>query len=1107
MKIDEYISSLRDKNIIVSFYNKQIAVNAEDGVLTPEIVSELTSKKQELLDFFGAVKKGKQFEPIPKALEQDYYPLSSAQSRMYFLYEFEKTGTSYNMPSFYRISKNLDISKLEAAYKELVRRHQSLCTVFKLVDSHPVQQVIDSSLFELTYHQCSASEVDSTIADFVRPFDLSKDFPIRVSLVDVIGQDYLLMSDVHHIINDGVSNEILMRDFWSIYNEDVLPDLGIQYIDYAVWQESNTYQELISQHKTYWLDCYRDELTTLELPTDYSRPANPSNKGKDYKLTLSKKQSDQLRSVAGSEGVTMYILFLAIYNVLLNKLSNQTDIVVGTPTVGRHHADLEGLVGMFVNTLALRNKADSNLSFRDFLANVKQNTLKAFDNQLYQYEELVDTLEIPRGTGHNPLFDVFFSYVNRIGNVDINNSLDITIEPHGVAYTSAKFDLSFEVIDADQISFIFNYRTDLFNTTSIERFSGSLLRIIDEVLENKTQLLSEINILSDSERTQLLVDFNSTSVDYDFDKTVLDMIKNQAVTRPNAEAVIFGKEILTYKELDLRSDLWASNLMTSGVVTGAVVGLMMTRSSEMIIAILAVMKAGAAYMPINIDLPGSRAVYMMEESGCSSIIANIKRKPTELESYSWISVEELDNEFNNKKKLPIVKSDSLAYILYTSGSTGRPKGCMISHVNLFNYIFWSNNYYFKNSEEGNWGLMTSMSFDLSVTAIFTSLSRGKKLYLCDEGKSVDQSLLECFTNPSLDTLKITPTHVSVLKDLDIYNTNISTVICGGEQLKKTHIKILKDLNENIRIYNEYGPTETTVGCTVAEIRMDDNKISVGSPVANTRLYILDSNQKVLPIGVVGEIYIGGKGVSKGYIGNSLLTTERFVSIDNSICYKTGDFARWLPNGTIEYLGRIDDQIKLRGYRIELGEIENRLIEYSEISSAVIINKQFNNDDCLVGYYISEGNSQIKIEELKKHLLQTLPAYMIPSYFIEIVEIPLTPNGKLDTSSLPEPEILRLASHVDPSNETEEKLLTIWSDILKVEKEKISVTTSFFNIGGNSLKTITLSNYISKIFSVEISITALFNKQTIKSIADYIITVYQLDNETENESEEKVEILL
>ena len=628
----------------------------------------------------------------------------------------------------------------------------------------------------------------------------------------------------------------------------------------------------------------------------------------------------------------------------------------------------------------------------------------------------------------------------------------------------------------------------------MERFLDYLVRIIDVVLDDDTQLLGEIDILSDSEKTRLLVDFNDTSADYDFDQTVLDMFKVQSAATPDAEAIIFGEERISYKELDSRSNLWASNLIASGVVSGNIVGLMMTRSSEMITAILAVMKSGAAYMPIDLDLPRSRTAHMIEESGCRCILTNLDEKPIELESYSWIGVEELevDNGTNNKKKFPDVAADSLAYILYTSGSTGKPKGCMISHVNLFNYIFWSNNYYFENSEGGNWGLMTPMSFDLSITAIFTSLTRGKKLYLCNETKSIDQLLEECFTNPAIDTLKITPTHVTILKDLEIQNTNIKTIICGGEKLKKSHIEILKKINENIKVYNEYGPTETTVGCTVAEVTMEDDKVSIGSPIANTKLYILDADRKVVPIGVVGEMYVRGAGVSKGYIGNSLLTVERFVLIDNSICYKTGDFGRWLPNGTIEYLGRIDDQIKLRGYRIELGEIETSLMGHSQISSAIVIIKHFNNDACLIAYYITDQNNEIEIEELKHHLLESLPAYMIPSYFVEIAEIPLTSNGKLDMNSLPQPEILRLASHVDPSNETEERLIAIWSDILKVEKERISVTTSFFDIGGNSLKVITLANSILKTFSIEISIKEVFEMHTIMQIANYIITVEQLN---------------
>ncbi|WP_299137145.1 condensation domain-containing protein, partial [uncultured Tenacibaculum sp.] len=506
------------------------------------------------------------------------YPLSSAQRRMYFLYEFDKDGTSYNMPAFYRVGRELDVSKLDKTFKELVSRHQVLRTVFELSEGQPVQRVLDASTFEITYRQGSSAAIDSYVSEFVRPFNLAEDLPYRVSLIDISGEDYLLMIDTHHIINDGVSNEILTNDFWSLYHGASLPDLSVEYVDYSVWQQSENYQSLVSSHKDYWLDRYTEELTVLELPTDYSRSQIRSNEGGVHSITLSEEQSQGLRKIAASEGVTMYTLFLGIYNVLLSKLSNQEDIVVGTPTAGRHHTDLEGVVGMFVNTLALRNQVASGSSFKEFLTDLQVDTLMAFDHQLYQYEELVDALDVSRDSSRNPLFDVFYSYGQDKVTSIVSKSEELSIVGHDVGYDVAKFDLSLNVLDSEEITLSLTYRTDLFSALSILKFSDYLNRVIDSVVDNKERLLKDIDILSVSEKDRLLLDLNDTDKAYDLNTTVLNKFMAQSFTCPDGIALVLGEEKLTYQELDVRSDLWARHLMNLGVVKGSIVGLMMTRS-------------------------------------------------------------------------------------------------------------------------------------------------------------------------------------------------------------------------------------------------------------------------------------------------------------------------------------------------------------------------------------------------------------------------------------------------------------------------------------------------------------------------------------------------
>ena len=663
MKIDEYITHLRSKNILITVQEDNIAITAPDGALTSELIEQFKAKKPAILDFFNSIKEKKQaILSIPISPELEYYPLSSAQKRMYFLFEFDKESTSYNIFNSYRIEGEFSASRLESAFKELVVRHESLRTLFKFVEGHPVQKILDEHSFEIAHHSGNPSDTHAYIADFVRPFDLSKEIPVRVSLMEVKGETPLLLVDIHHIVNDGISQEILMREFWMLYHGYSLPEQRLQYKDYAYWQQGKDHQALVSTHKSYWLDTFSEEITALDLPIDYPRGPQYSDKGGTHTIQFDKSQSDKLRALASAEGVTMYTLFLTIYNVLLSKLSNQDHIIIGTPTAGRHHDDLEGLVGMFVNTLALLNQLDSNMTFKNFLASVQDTTLSAFDHQLYQYEELVEALDLPRGVGHNPLFDVFFSYIEEMKDVAISDS-EINIIAHDESCNVAKFDLSLTVLDSEEIRVSFSYRTDLFKASTIARFQGYLDRIVKEILKDATQPLGDINILSQKERTQLLIDFNDTFVDYDLEQTVLDMFMEQCAKTPDAEAIVFGEERLTYQELDIRSDLWALHLIDSGVVPDSIVGLITTRSSEMITGILAIMKSGAAYLPINMNQPESRTSYMLEEGEVSVVITN-DDSPIISGNYTYLLAGELDSYKNGlgakQQRLTRVSPDSLS---------------------------------------------------------------------------------------------------------------------------------------------------------------------------------------------------------------------------------------------------------------------------------------------------------------------------------------------------------------------------------------------------------------------------------------------------------------
>ncbi|SEE23267.1 amino acid adenylation domain-containing protein [Tenacibaculum sp. MAR_2010_89] len=1036
------------------------------------------------LSTYISEKEHVQFESIPKALESSSYPLSSAQRRMYFLYEFDKGSTSYNMPMFYRVGRDLDVSQLDKVFKELVSRHQSLRTVFELEEGYPVQRVLEATNFNIAYKQGNPSDVDRYVSEFVQPFNLAEELPYRVSLIDITGEDYLLMIDSHHIINDGVSNEILMKGFWSLYHGESLPSLSIDYIDYSVWQQSEGYQDLVSSHKTYWLDKYSEELTALELPTDYPRSQDQSTEGDVHSITLSKKQSEELRKIAASEGVTMYTLFLGIYTILLSKLSNQEDIVVGTPTAGRHHADLEEVVGMFVNTLALRNQVASGTSFQEFLSELQVNTLMAFDHQLYQYEELVDALDVSRDSGRNPLFDVFYSYNQYQEVTDVEESESLKIVGHDVSYTIAKFDLMLDVLDSESIVLSLNYRTDLYSSSSIARFSGYLNKIIDSVLDNKEKQLKDIDILSTSEKDRLLLGLNTTKVNYDLEETVLDMFRSKVEEFPNSIALVMEGKKLTYQELDARSDLWATHLMNLGVLKGSIVGLMMTRSLEMITGILGIMKAGGAYLPINVDQPLSRTHHMLEECKVSFVLSNLNDLSEEIKAnYSYLSSSVLDKKLNvNKKELPVVTSDDAAYVIYTSGSTGNPKGVLVAYKGITNLNCFQREFF----DIGTADRILQFSpyyFDASVEQIWLALTSGGKMVLIGREVLLDPTL---FKNYLLEN-KITYLHStpSFLENLPIDELPfLKIVISGGE--KCTPSLANKFLGKS-RFINEYGPTEGTVVSMAYEVleKLNTN-VPIGRPIANTQAYILDKDLNLLPEGTIGELYIGGVHLAEGYVNNVTLTEERFIGnpFGKGSLYKTGDLVKWLPEGDLEYLGRNDHQVKIRGYRIELGEIESVLEEVPSINQALVLAHGTGVNKQLVAYLCC--NEVIEEQDIILLLSGMLPDYMVPLSYIYLDSFPLNANGKIDRKSLPIPNLIDKEAYVAPTNETETSLVHIWSEILDLEENAVSITSDFFRLGGHSLLAITLLNKVNKIFNVEVSLRDLFSYRTILELSTYIL---------------------
>jgi tyrocidine synthetase III len=1026
---------------------------------------------------------------IPKVAKASYYPLSSAQQRMYFLYEFDKLGTTYNMPSIFEITGELDVNHLRNVFQQLIERHYSLRAQFKIRNNQTVQTLVEDYEFEIPITKIE-NLTDDHIKGFVRPFDIFNELLIRVEVLRINTEKYVLMLDMHHIISDGISLEILIRDFWRLYKNETLEPLALQYIDYATWQQSDDFLELMNTHKSYWLNSFSEDIQTLELPTDYARPAYLNDEGLSCNIELSSKQSENIRVLAHSQGVTPYTVLLTIYNIFLSKLSSKDDIVIGTATSGRLHADLAPLVGMFVNTLPLRNKPKSNDSFETFLASVQENTLVAFDHQLYQYEDLVDALEIERNTSRNPLFDVFFLYNDAI-EVDSLENETISVKPSKSFATKSKFDLSFEVsVINEHIKLSINGRKDLFKPTTLKRFGDYISQIISQVVADKTLKIETIEMLSQEERTMILETFNTTKVAFDKSDTVLDMFRSQVRKTPGAIALVLEEEELTYKQLDARSNQWAASLIYKGVSKGDFIGLIMDRSIEMIVAILAVLKSGAAYVPIAPNQPSDRIKHILEEINSRFVITNVII-PNQLQTrYTFLTPEELIISSESEIDLQLPSQDDVAYIIYTSGSTGLPKGVVIQHKNVTNFIHHEK--VFLNVEASDVILQFSpYYFDVSVQQIWMTLTTGAKLVLIKEdylGQPND------FAN-YLDTHKVTilNTTPSFLEKSEILHiASLKKIVVSGEECKP---KLAAKYVDNYEFYNEYGPTETTVIAIASKVTKEmtkQSRLTIGTPVSNVKAYILNKELKVVPIGSTDHLYLSGAGVGQGYLNRPELTNAHFLDnpYGDGHLYKTGDLAAWNDDGTIVFIGRDDQQIKLNGVRIELGEIENKICDLLDVKDCVVVIKEHQEEKVLVAYYISEND--ISEIVMKTHLLDKIPMNMIPRYYVPLESFPTTVTGKLDRNRLP---VLQNISkvYIAPDNEVEKQLTVIWADLLRLEAESISVNETFFNLGGNSLKAITLINTISKDFSIELSVKEMFIKQTIRAISDYIITVQQLDN--------------
>ncbi|MEW6734730.1 MAG: amino acid adenylation domain-containing protein, partial [Acidobacteriota bacterium] len=1007
--------------------------------------------------------------------------LSFAQQRIWFLDQLEPGSYFYNLPKVMRVKGILNILALQKSINEIVRRHEVFRTRFGMEDGQPVQLISELSAIVVPVIDLSdmaESEREKAAHQLVNeevkcPFDLAQGPLVRALVIKLVQQEHIVLFIMHHIVSDGWSMAILVRELtvlYEVYNNgqsSPLPELPIQYADFAHWQQEWLQGEVLDKQLSYWKEQLGNQPTVLPLPTDYLRPAIETYRGSCKALMLSKELTEALQVLSRGQEVTLFMTLLAGYQALLYRYSNQESISVGTPIANRNRAEIEGLIGFFVNTLVLRTDVKADESFVELLERVRESCLAAYAHQDISFEKLVEELQPARDMSHSPLFQVMMILQNApVSKIELTN---LSLAPVEFDSQTAKFDLTLSMVETEiGLYGALEYNTDLFNASTIERMIGHYENLLQSIVSNPQQSISSLALLSEAERHQLLYQWNDTDVQYRTDRCIHELFEEQVERSPESVAVVFEDQMLSYRELNNRANQLAHYLRTMGIKPDQLVGLCMERSIEMVVAILGILKAGGAYLPLDPIYPAQRIAFMLTDADISVLL--IQHRFFEQLPQHSINIICLDTEwskvacYDNTNPIITLKAEHLAYAIYTSGSTGTPKCALNTHQGIRNRLLWMQDAY-QLLETDVVLQKTPYTFDVSVWEFLWPLMVGARLVVARPGGHQDSDYLsQLISQQRITTLHFVPSMLQVfLTTQNLHECNsLKRVICSGETLPiglqtefYTHIKV--------PLVNLYGPTEAAIDVTYWNCNVENGRYSVpiGRPIANTQIYLLDQQLQPVPIGVAGELHIGGVGLARGYLNRPELTAEKFIPNPFSEevgarLYKTGDLARYRVDGNIDFLGRIDDQVKIRGLRIELGEIETVMAQYPGITeNVVVVRSDSNGDKQLVAYLVANSKDALVVSDLHSFLKERLPEYMIPSTFVELASLPLTPNGKLDRNKLPTPSQMRSTAGllVYPRDAWELQLVHIWEEILNIRP--IGIRDNFFSLGGHSLLAVRL----------------------------------------------------
>lgn len=1078
MIVKQFLKSLATQGITLWAEGEKLRYRAPKNVVTPALLTELKAHKLEILQFLKE--------------NGSYAPLSYGQQALWFIYQSEPDSVAYNIPVPLRLHVEcLDLSLLKHSLQAVVDRHAMLRTVFTSHEGKPLQYI--QCHHKLDWEEIDASGwsdnelINQVNERYHRPFDLENGPVLRVSLFN--SATPVLFLCVHHIACDDWSTQVMIDELSSLYcDSELLP--ARSYLDYVYWQS-----DLLSQEgpklADYWQKQLGDELPVLELPTDYQRKPVLCLRGASHSFELSSELSNQLKTLARAEGVTLYNLLLAAFQVLLYRYTGQEDILVGSPTsASRSQDDFVGTVGYFINQIVLRADLSGNPTFKAFMSQVRKTVLGGMAHQDYPFPLLVKQLQPQRDPSRSPLFQTFFVFQNmRFKGTTSTEAFEV----FDIGQMEGQFELILvmEEKETAQAPLVgtFKYNTDLFKEETIVRMVEHFKVLLTSIVMNPTEHISALSILSETELQQMLITWNNTQHAFPEDKCIHQLFENKVKDTPDAVALVFKSNVdqtvsLTYRELNTRSNQLAHYLMTMGVCPEIFVGLLLDRSVETVIGLLAILKAGGVYVPLDPKYPQARLRFILENAQIKLLLTTQTSLSDQLKE-DGVSLIYLDEEQTlidkESKENPAsgVQPENLAYIIYTSGSTGQPKGVMIAHRGVCN-LAEAQIRAFGVIPESRVLQFASLNFDASISEIMMALCAGASLYLASSeyllpGPTLKQLLQE----QAISHVTLTPSALAVLSPNGL--SSLQSLIVAGEACSA---ELVMQWSKGRQFFNAYGPTENSVCATIMELTgtTDLNQSPpIGKTIDNVQIYILDHYLQPVPIGVAGELYIGGVGLARGYLNRPDLTKEKFIhtKFTDSRLYKTGDLARYLPDGNIEFLGRIDNQVKLRGYRIELGEIEAHLKKHPFVQNAIVIAREGDASKQLVAYWVSKEN--IKADDLWHYLADKLPEYMIPAAFIPLKTIPITPNGKVDYRALPAPNVEQLsnAEFVAPRDPLEAQMVEIWESVLNVHP--IGIRDDFFKLGGHSLLAVRLLSQIEQQLEAKLPLTALLQGTTIEQL--------------------------